>query len=312
MGRDLRYLPKSGALVEITQRTFQGRPLLKPSKRLRSLVVGCVAKAQLNTGAALHGLVFLSTHFHLLCSFESVEQMAAFMGQLKTSLSIEIGHLHRWRGGIWGHRYHCVPVSEEPGAQIARLRYLLEHGCKENLVMSPLDWPGAQGADSLCTGRPLAGVWIDRTAFHRAKASDPSVKLEQFERSLDINFEALPCWSRDPEEVWRRRVDELIRDIEEETARRHHRLQTKPLGAAAVAAVDPHDHPRSLKTSPRPRFHAAAKAVRRALLQAYREFLAAYRIAAEQLAEGDLNARFPGNCFPPRLAFVPPSPPEPG
>lgn len=45
MGRDLRYLPRSGALVEITQRAFQGRYLLRPSKRFNDLAVGCVAHA---------------------------------------------------------------------------------------------------------------------------------------------------------------------------------------------------------------------------------------------------------------------------
>jgi hypothetical protein len=38
-----------------------------------------------------------------------------------------------------------------------RLRYLLEQGCKEGLVRSPRQWPGATGIEALLSGRPLDG-----------------------------------------------------------------------------------------------------------------------------------------------------------
>ena len=58
------------------------------------------------------------------------------------------------------------------------------------------------------------------------------------------------------------------------------------------------------KKSPAPRFHAATKAAREALRQAYGLFLAAFREAAERLKAGDPTARFPNGCFPPGLPFV--------
>ncbi len=48
------------------------------------------------------------------------------------------------------------------------------------------------------------------------------------------------------------------------------------------------------------------------MVAAYREFLAAYRVAAERLAEGDLSVAFPEDCFPPPLPFVKPLRLEPG
>jgi hypothetical protein len=38
----------------------------------------------------------------------------------------------------------------------------------------------------------------------------------------------------------------------------------------------------------------------------FSEFLSLYREAADKLKDGDRNAVFPGNCFPPRLPFVHP------
>ena len=45
MSRYPRYVPHSGALVEITYRTVQGRFLLRPDSELNELVVGVLARA---------------------------------------------------------------------------------------------------------------------------------------------------------------------------------------------------------------------------------------------------------------------------
>jgi hypothetical protein len=36
----------------------------------------------------------------------------------------------------------AIVVSDEEAAQVGRLRYILAHGVKENLVERVLDWPG--------------------------------------------------------------------------------------------------------------------------------------------------------------------------
>ncbi len=61
MGRDIRYLPSSGALVgtlvEVTVRTIQQRYLLRPRPRLNQLVVGVLGHAQEATGMRVHAVV---------------------------------------------------------------------------------------------------------------------------------------------------------------------------------------------------------------------------------------------------------------
>src|SRR5215213_7370188 len=77
-----------------------------------------------------------------------------------------------------------------------------------------------------------------------------------------------------------------------------------PLGPAGVRAQNPETRPKRIKKSPAPFFHALRKKVRKALWEAYGEFLAAYREAAERWRAGDRSAVFPAGCFPPGLPFV--------
>jgi len=99
-------------------------------------------------------------------------------------------------------------------------------------------------------------------------------------------------------------VSEVIQQIEEETVARHSREGTQPLGIRAVLGQDPHNRPREMKRAWAPAFHAATKAARRELAEAYGWFLEAYRVAAESMRRGNAHARFPEGSFPPQRPFV--------
>ena len=58
------------------------------------------------------------------------------------------------------------------------------------------------------------------------------------------------------------------------------------------------------KRSFAPRVHAFRREVRKAMVEAYAAFLAAFREAAEKWRGGDRMARFPEGSFPPGLPFV--------
>ena len=104
MGRDLRYLPSPGALVEVTVRTIQQRYLLRPGGRLNQIVVGVLAHAQSATGMKVQAVVVMSNHLHLLLSPESTQQIARFMGLVNGNLSKEVGRLHHWPGTMLPRR----------------------------------------------------------------------------------------------------------------------------------------------------------------------------------------------------------------
>ncbi|MEM6792685.1 MAG: transposase [Acidobacteriota bacterium] len=299
---------RPGAVVEITQRTFQGRYLLRPSQEANDLIVGCLARArQKNPGVCLHAVSVMSNHLHILASFDTAEVMASFMCHLKTNLSKELGRLHDWPGALWHGRYHSVPVSDEPAAQIARLRYLLSQGVKEGLVMAPEDWPGVHPARPLRTGEAMKGKWIDRTRMYAASLRGKEIREADFTTPQEVQLEPIPALESPEFQGFRSELARLLEEIEEESLDHHRADGTAPAGVREILSMDPHHRPRKPARSPKPLFHAATRRVRDALIEGFREFLVAYRTAAEKLAAGDRSAQFPEGSFPARLPFVSPA-----
>ena len=301
MGRRLRFIPPGGCLVEATNRTIQGRYLLTPSEELNSLLIGVLGRAQRLYGVTLHACVVLSNHYHLLLTVESARQLARFMGYFQGNLAKEAGRLHRWRGPFWHRRYQHVIVSDEEAAQVARLRYLLSNSCKEDLVSSPLDWPGVSSLRPTLLGEQLEGTWVDRSrkgtsASHQDRQTSSTCTSREF-----AVFEPLPCWSSMPPELVRTRVAELVAEIETETRARHLVASRKPLGAGMVCGQDPHSRPTRSKWSPAPLFHCASKEARSALREAYATFVAVFCATADRLASGGLLQSFPQGAFPPPI-----------
>ncbi len=163
MAHDLRNFPP-GSLVEVTCRTIQGRQLLRPSRELNETVYGVLGRAVEKYPVGIVSFIYLPTYGHLLLLPEDAEALARFLGFLNGNLSKRIGRLHDWRGPIWDGRYHPVVVSDEPEAQVARLKHLIGQAVQEGLVARPEDWPGPSSIPQLLRGGPVRGVWFDRTA----------------------------------------------------------------------------------------------------------------------------------------------------
>ncbi len=303
MSRKLRWF-KPRCLVEVTTRTLQGRLLLRPSPLLSEIMVGILGRAQSRYGLRIHNFVALSNHYHLLCSPESVRQLSRFMCYFNSNLAREVARLHSWRDKVWARRYDAIPVSAEPAAQIARLRYLLAHGCKEGFVLSPGMWPGVHSANALLEGKPLRGVWFDRSREYEARRQGVEFGARDFTTVETVELTPLPCWNHLTPAIARKRVAKLVAEIEGETIRRQRELGREPLGAEFVRRQHPHERPTRSKRSPAPHCHAATRAVRRALLSAYRAFYAAYRRAADLWQAGDRLVEFPEHCFPPAPPYA--------
>jgi hypothetical protein len=108
----------------------------------------------------------------------------------------------------------------------------------------------------------------------------------------------------------RRAAHELARAAEARA--RHERAEAgggggRVLGVQRILGQDPHeapDNPDNPDKSPAPLVHAVASHVRDAFRAAYRAFVDAFTAAARRLREGDRNADFPENAFPPPMPFV--------
>ena len=304
MSRPTRHVRPGGSGFEITTRALQSRYLIPTGAHFRSIAIGIMARAKELYPVALYAFGGLSNHLHMLLGATEVDKLAGFVGYVKSNMAREANRIVDWSEKYWGRRYRAIEISDEEGAWIDRLRYVLSHGPKENLVLRCRDWPGLQCIDALTEGKPLQGFWRDRSleyeADRRGKAVDPETFIEHYTLELD----PLPCWRHLPAEEIRRRITEMVDDIDAEHARRVVLNGGAPLGVAAIRKQHPHDRPEHTKKSPAPAVHAASKAVRKQMKDAYRLFVAAYREASARLRAGELTVEFPPGCFPPAGPFV--------
>ena len=130
------------------------------------------------------------------------------------------------------------------------------------------------------------------------------VTERDFTTELEVKLSPIPSLADLSAEDYRRVVRGLVLDIEEETAARHLEAGTRPLGVLKVLATDPMDQPRTVKKSPRPRFHAFSPAVRDAMYNALVWIFAAYADASDRLKRGEKDVKFPEGTFPPGMPFV--------
>jgi len=304
MSRRLRYIPEGGALVEVTCRTIHSRFLLRPGPATNEIVVGVLGRAQRKYPTRVCGYVLASNHLHLLLDVADAHQLSRFMRYVNSNLARKVGHLVGWRDKIWSRRYQAIVVSPEEAAQAGRLRYILSHGVKENLVETVDQWPGVHCAKSLLSGEPAVGHWFDQTQEYAARRRGEKFDRMRYATPEKLVLSPLPWWKHLSEKIQRQLVREMIADIEAEAALRRQRSGSQVLGASAVRGQHPFDRPARPKKSPAPLFHAASKRVREDLWVAYAWFVAEFRKASEKLRSGNRLARFPTGSFPPALPFV--------
>lgn len=281
---------------------------MQPTGRVADLCRGVLARAARLYPVRIHAFAFLGNHYHLLLTAASAQRLAAFMNYLNSNLAREIGRVVDWREKFWGRRYQAILVSGEEAAQVERLVYLLRHGSKENLVRSPADWPGASAIESLRTGAPVVGSWIDRTGLSQAHRKGERSDLRRFASRERLELVPLPCWSHLPRGAYRERIADLVRAIERDFDRRREETGQAPVGRARLERQDPHSAPRRVRRSPTPLVHAASRAVRESLKDAYRRFVDAFRRASVALRHRPRVAEvfdlFPAGSFPPPGPFI--------
>jgi REP element-mobilizing transposase RayT len=302
--RPLRHVTREKCLLEVTVRTIQARFLLRPSVALNEIILGVLGRAQQLHGVEIVAFCFLSGHFHLLVRVDDAKQLSDFMCYLNSNLAREVCRLADWGDKVWARRYRAIEVSDEPEAQRERLKYILSHGVKEFLVEKVLEWPGVHAARALLEGKALEGLWFDRTQEYGARRRGEEHERDRFATSETVTLSPLPCWEHLSPEDQKKKVADLIHEIEEEAGAQREATGKPVLGRAAVLKQHPHERPNRPKKSYAPLVHAASRKVRLALYEGYRAFVAAYREAAEKLRAGDRAAIFPAGCFPPALPFV--------
>lgn len=299
--RKLRYCP-GPTLFEVTCRTLQGRFLFKPTPAFNREVRGVLGRGLKLYAVQLHAYVMMSNHYHMILTAPNQQTLSRFLGHFHSGVARVVDRVNPdWSGKVWGKRSNQIAISAEPEAQIARLRYVLSHGCKERLVASPRRWPGISSTLQLLGAGPSIGTWRDRGALSDARnnRSGP-IDPTEFDRAYPIALERLPCWREYDSDAHKQLVEETISGIENEFAV-HQSEEGESTGrlnrvfTADSRACRPKPARRSL-----PFVHAASRLTRQFMRATYVTFLRAYREAASRLARGEQQVVFPFGCIPPR------------
>jgi hypothetical protein len=241
MSRHLRFIPDGGALVEVTCRTVQGRLLLVPSPQLNDIILGVLGRAQRLYPVEIVAYVFASNHYHLVLRVDHAKQLSDFVGYFNSNLAKEVARRTGWKEKVWGRRYQAIVISDEVEVQVARLRYCLAHGVKEGLVSRVVEWPGVHCAVPLMTGAAVEGTWFDRTMEYNARLRGKELEKGESASTEVVRLSPLPCWRDLTAEVYRARVAEIVREIDETAAAARGESLIQPLGAEGSAEAESGD-----------------------------------------------------------------------
>ncbi len=311
MPRPLRFVAQPWTPFELTWRCIQGRFLMRPGPEANRRIVGVIGQAmRLYAGdVRLYFAGGTCNHIHVVGAFRDAEAKARWVCHVRTNLSKELGALYDWRGCHWEGRSSDIAILDE-ATLFERLVYLAGQATKAGLVRRAADWPGVPWIQAVTEGRPLVGVWYDRTRLHRLRmawAARPTGRrgrrpaLADVAETRVVELTPPPMWAESSEGEQRARWREVI-----EVAEARYPAPGRVLGPAGVLRADPHARPERSKRSPAPAVHASSRAQRVAWWEAYRAFVGAYRAAMQALRAGIEGCGFPPEgCRPVRMAPAP-------
>lgn len=299
--------PRPAGLYEITTRITGNELLLRPSDGVNAIILGVLARAQIRTGIKLHSFVFLSSHYHILLTADDAEQLSEFMQYLNSNIARKLNaHLER-RGAFWQRRFRAIAMTEDEATARWRLRYMMAHGVKENLVGSIGDWPGVNALPWLLHAQRLIGVWTDFTARSKARRRKNYVETPgEFETRYPVELTVLPCWRDVEPEYWRKLIHDDILQAQSECDAERIRTGSQPMGVEAVLARDPFSRVVAQKQTRAPSVLALDWDRGGELMQEHRAVREAYTEASERFRSGELTVVFPGGTMRPP-SWVPPA-----
>jgi hypothetical protein len=296
-------------VVEVTSNTLGHYFFLRPCKESVEIYIGIIGRAlEQNPAVRIHTLNPLSTHATELLSSDVPRQIPRYLSFVKNNLARELRRLHGIDSSlsIWeNRRARAIPIAADEASLEARFRYCCAQGTKEDLVVTPYDWPGVTGVHSLTRGVPLKGWWYDRTREHEARAKREPFSKHTFATEYSVQLSPLPHWQGLEEAVWRRRAKAIIDDIADEAITRR---GDRVLGAEAVMAFSPLHRGSGPERTRAPICHAVGKRAFKVLRAFIANFCEAFAAASESDRHGDGSIPYPPFAFPAARPMTPGNP----
>lgn len=298
MARPLMYQTRPWLPVELTWRCQQARFLLLPGEECNRRLLGVLGRAEELYGehVRLHMAGGTSNHIHIVASFRSAEWKARWKCHVRTNISKELGDLYDWRGTHWEGRSRDIHILDDAALE-QRLVYAISHGVKDGLVRESRLWPGVQWLRAAAEGRPLRGVWYDRSrldGLRRAWQAAPPEARGRAPHLMDVA--ETKRVTLHPPAAWDHMSPDEVRDEWRRLAAVAAQTYPPPeavLGADAVLKASPHAKPAHSKRSPAPGVHTADRRLRQAWVNGYAAFADGYRRALVALRNAAESVDFP-------------------
>ncbi len=131
-----------GKTYTITRRCFGRRHLLRPSDALNNLFVYCLALAAAHFGVAIHRVMVMSNHYHIVLT-DTRGNLPDFVAQLNRILALCIQKHLDWDDLVWEPKRQFSAVALESEEAIwDKLLYSEANSVSAALVFDSQDWPG--------------------------------------------------------------------------------------------------------------------------------------------------------------------------
>lgn len=284
-------------LYFITNRTIQGRLLMRPSPLLNQTIGAILARGLQLFPVRLYGFVFTSNHFHLILSGKP-RAISRFMSHLQSNTARQVGAMIDWRAKFWSRRYSAEPILDDD-ALVERLQYIFEHGVKEGLVNTAEKWPGLTCLPELTKGKQRTFRWFHKSRYQLAKLYLKDAKGKDFKENLPLTISPLPHWMNLSTQERQVRARKTLESANQDARKK--REGKRAIGVNKVIAQHPHTRPKKSKCSRRPLCHTTLSYLRKAFKIQYREFLQTYGEVSALYIKGVFSVPFPPGTFRPPI-----------
>lgn len=286
------------AIHFVTNRCFQERLFMLPSKTLNEIIGYWFARAydRYGQGLEIFAFIFLSNHFHLLVRDNS-GNLARFMGYFQGNVAKAINEYLERKGDFWAREYDDVLVDDQSDRDfIDRYVYVICSSVKAGLTDRAEDWAGWSSLQAALTGQNFSFTGVNRTKKHnlsrRNKNIDPSKYTETYEFELSIP----PMYAHMSVDERAQQIQDLIKVGE--SVFREKRGNVPALGIDAIEKQKWSDRPMNSSFGPRIKIFASDPCRREALLDSYRNFVGIYREIYGGFRNATKNGKRPSIQWP--------------
>jgi hypothetical protein len=196
--------------------------------------------------------------------------MCYFQANVAKAINKELGR----HGKFWAREYDDVIVDGE-AELLDRYAYILCNAVKSGLVDRASEWIGLSSLGHALTGEPIRVKAFNATKYHQATRRGQKKNRSEFMEEFTYQLFVPPMWEGKSQAEIRKLTKELVKGGEAKyRAARGHR---PALGVEKIRAQSPFDRPKAPSFRPRIKFFTFCKDRRKELLEAYRQFVGAYR-----------------------------------